>query len=419
MTRLTRLRSTLIAPATLLLSMFLSACGNSNPVQPDFSATNANQNLNQLLNKTIRRDNVVNTVLLMDAPDHNYRYLNAVGIAKPATEEAMTGQHAFRIASISKTFTATVVLQLVEEGYFSLDTPLADLLENNDLPAGYTLDDLHRFAGQAYGGTITPRQLLQHTSGIRDFMFDGVTDDVPLTERGLVYRSIDDLLNGGVQGLVTRQWNRTSLLNYYLKQGYGDNALFAPGLRHHYSDSGYLLLGAIIEKITGLSLTTNLRQRIFNPLALKHTYHEFFEAARNAPKAHHFFDLEVLGKAGNIDVDATGGNTSAGWAGAGIVSTPDDLLTFFKALFQGELFQRADTLNNMQTLTTASPYYGLGLQVGTFNDYQVWGHTGYWGTAVACSAEKNVCLALAVNQANVNILEVGSQAFKALLDTGL
>ena len=98
------------------------------------------------------------------------------------------------ITSISKTFIATLVLQLIEEGYFTLDTPLSELLDNNDLPTGYTLDDLHRHNSLAYGSTITPRQLLQHTSGIRDFMFDGATDETPLPEKGLVYSSIHDFL---------------------------------------------------------------------------------------------------------------------------------------------------------------------------------------------------------------------------------
>ncbi len=399
----------------ITISLILAACGGSTPSQPGFSASQANQNLDQVLNDLIQLDNIVNSVLLMDAPDHNYRYLNAIGLANPGTQEAMTGQHTFRIASISKAFIATLTLQLVEEGYFALDTPLSELLENNDLPTGYTLDDLHRFNDQAYGGTITPQQLLQHTSGLRDFMFDGVTDNAPLLERGLVYRSVNDLLNGSTDGLGTRQWNRNSLLNYYLEQGYGNNALFPPGTRHHYSDSGYLLLGAIIEKITGSSLTANLRQRIFTPLNLAHTYHEHFEPARGATQAHHFFDLSLLEQEGNIDVDTSGGNTSAGWAGAGIVSTPNDLLTFVRALLGGRLFKQAATLQTMQTLNATSPYYGLGLQIGTFQDYQIWGHTGYWGTAAACSTEKNACLIMALNQVNANILEAGDQAFKALL----
>lgn len=411
----------LIFPTTLLsLSFFLSACGGSfNPHEISSFADKANQGLDKVLNETAQKDNVVNTVLLVEAPSRNYRYLKAAGLANPATEETMTGRHAFRIASISKTFVATVVLQLIEEGYFSLDTPLEALLDDSDLPEGYSLDDIHRYKGRSYGKTITPRHLLQHTSGVRDFMQEGATEGLPLAERGLVYRSLSDYLNGGAKGLVHKQWSRDLLLKYYLERGYGDNALFKPGSSYHYSDSGYLMLGVIIEETTGLSLTANLRHRLFTPLALTSTYHEYYEAAIGAPKAHHFFDLSLLGQTGNIDIDASGGNTSASWAGGGIVSTPEDLLAFFKALLRGDLFQNETTLKNMQTLSAASPNYGLGLQAGAVDGYLVWGHTGYWGAAVACSDEKNTCLALAVNQVNSNVFDLGAKAFKVLLDAGL
>ncbi|EIJ36848.1 serine hydrolase domain-containing protein [Thiothrix nivea] len=409
-----------------LILTLLTACGGGGNNQTttvatasSFSASQADTSINQILARTVAQENIVNSVILFAAPDQHYQYLQAGGTANPTSNEAMTPAHPFRIASLSKPFTATVVLQLVEEGYFSLDTPLSGILADADMPAGYTLDDLHVLQGKKSGGSITIRQLLQHTSGIRDFMMDAPTGNPATASGGIVASTVLDSLNSNPQGLAARQWDKQQLLAYYLDSGYGQNALFAPGSQHYYSDSGYLLLGIVIEKATGLSLTANLRARIFDRLGLAHTYHENFEAARGGVLAHHFFDLKAFGNQQNIDVAAANINTSASWAGGAIVSSAEDLLVFLQALMHNELFRNASTLADMQRLTSASPNYGLGLMGGTINGYQVWAHTGFWGTLMAYSPQKNAWLVIAVNQVMADVEAVGMAVFQAALDAKL
>lgn len=403
----------------------LSACGgggggsSSTNTSGEFSASQADASINQILTQTIARDNIVNSVILFAAPDHQYQYLQAGGIANPASGEAMTTSHQFRIASLSKVFTATVVLQLMEEGYFTLDTPLSDLLTDADMTTGYTLDDLHVYQGVKRGGSITIRQLLQHTSGMRDFLMNAPTGNVATTVGGLVADTVLDTLNGSPQGLASKQWDKQQLLAYYFQSGYGQNALFEPGTQHYYSDGGYLLLGIVIEKVTGLSLTENLRARIFDRIGLVHTYHENFEAARGGTLAHHFFDLSSLGYAQNLDIVANNVNTSASWAGGDLVSTAEDLLVFLQALMHNELFANTNTLTEMQQLTSISPNYGLGLMSNNINGYQVWGHTGFWGTLMAYSPQKNAWLIVAANQVMANVQGIGTSVFQAALDAHL
>ncbi len=107
----------------------------SRTADPQF-ANRMNDNLERFVTATLQQPDAVNTALLFDVPGRNYRYLRAQGQANPQTGALMMPTTPFRVASISKVFTATVILQLVEEGYFTLDTPLSRLLDNTLLPAG-------------------------------------------------------------------------------------------------------------------------------------------------------------------------------------------------------------------------------------------------------------------------------------------
>ncbi len=166
-----------------VLALLLAGCGGSGGgvAQSQLSviprvvaepalANRLTGNLERWLTQTVAQPDVVSATLLFDVPREQFRYAGAQGLANPQAGEALTTAYPFRVASISKVFTATVVLQLVEEGYFSLDTPLSRLLDNALLPPGYTLDDLHVINGVKSGGSITVRQLLQHTAGLRDYV---------------------------------------------------------------------------------------------------------------------------------------------------------------------------------------------------------------------------------------------------------
>ena len=406
------------------LVLFLAGCGggtvqsqlNITPrVAEPVLASRMNASLDRFVTETLQQPDGVNTALSFDVPLQQYRYLRAQGLANPSTGEAMTTAHPFRVASISKVFTATLVLQLVEEGYFTLDTPLSGLLDNALLPAGYALDDLHVVGNVKSGGRITVRQLLQHTAGLRDYIADTPTVQ---DGNGLFAQMISDVLGNSGRGIAARHWDGKALLGYYLTSGLAGKALFAPGSRFDYSDTDYLLLGLVIEQATGQSLTSNYRARIFNRLGMANTWHEGFESSQGT-LSHHFYNLAAQGTNRNLDITATTLDTSAAWASGALVSTTDDLTVFLRALLKGELFRERATLALMQQVTPTSPNYGLGLQRAVFNGREVWGHAGFWGTIMLYDPAKDASLVMTLNQASREMFKEAEKVFNAAASAGL
>jgi D-alanyl-D-alanine carboxypeptidase len=216
----------------------------------------------------------------------------AAGYGELATRTPIRITDRFRIASLTKTFVSVVVLQLVGEGKLSLN------------------DAVHsRLPGLVPNGrNITIRQLLNHTSGLFDYIED----------QNVFRRLVNNPL---------RVWSPQELIAV----GTSHAALFAPGRGWAYSNTGYLLLGLTVEKATGNSLGAELRQRIFVPLGLRGTT---FPATPQivGPHAHGYF---VIGKPPAQDVTAV--TPSFVWANGAIVSTADDVAAFYRALLAGKL----------------------------------------------------------------------------------
>ncbi|WP_344920169.1 serine hydrolase domain-containing protein [Streptosporangium oxazolinicum] len=207
----------------------------------------------------------------------------AAGFADPATRTPMRVGHRFRIASITKTFTATIVLQLVRERRLALRDTLGKLLPGV-LPGA---------------DRVTVEQLLTHTSGIPDYLTDS--------------RFMDAVVDGGMH---TRDWPPRELL------GYGGS----PGKSgvNSYSNGNFILLGLIIEKVTGQSYAEALRERVTEPLRLRDT---------ELPR-----DLRPPGLATGRQGDGPGAtvvNSSIFWSAGGLVSTAGDVGAFYEALFGG------------------------------------------------------------------------------------
>lgn len=311
-----------------------------------FSADQAAASAREILDRALRQPDIVNSTMLGQSPSDGFFWAGAGGIADPETGERMTPESQFRIASITKMMTAAVVLQLTEEGFFSLDTDLGHLLDATDMPPGYGVADLSVIGSRRVGESIEVRQLLNHTAGLRDYVFDSATG-VGFAADSLAAAEISDVLGIDPTGISHTQWSSQRILAWYFDHGLGANALAPPGARYHYSDTGYVLLGIVIEEMTGSDLATQFRQRVFAPLGMTHSYLEWYEPARGADPAHHFVDLRRFGFPINLDVVAAGVNTSFDWAGGGVVSTADDLNRFLQALFDGKLFRQASTLTAM------------------------------------------------------------------------
>ncbi|GLX37727.1 serine hydrolase [Streptomyces roseochromogenus] len=270
------------------------------------------------------------------------RWGYASGTADLRTGRPMDVRDRLRIGSITKTFTATTVLQLADEGRLSLDASV-----------GHYLPGLVQ--GNGYDGTkITVRQLLQQTSGLPDHSEALATADV--------------------------EWLRH---HHFTPQDLVRRALRLPPPAHpwHYSTTNYILAGLLIEKATGRPAEAEISRRIIKPLDLHDTYWPGDAERIRGPHSHSYFTTQENGKA--VRVDGTEWNTTAGGTGGALVSTPHDVNTFFAALLDGRLLSPA-RLAEMRTTVAGDPErlgpdgrYGLGLITEPLSCGGVWtGHTG-------------------------------------------
>jgi D-alanyl-D-alanine carboxypeptidase len=271
----------------------------------------------------------------------------AAGSADLTPRTPMRVTDRFRVASITKTFVAAVVLQLVGEGRMSLDDTVERWLPG--LVPG--------------GAAITVRQLLNHTSGLFDYIDDG--DETILRP----------YLRGDVTH-VTPPRRIVEVATSHLPH-------FPPGTRHRYSNTNYIVLGLIVQAVTGDSLSAEMRRRILQPLGLRATT---FDARASRIRGRHAHGYAAIGPGGRVqELDVV--SSSLTWASGALVSTADDVARFYRALLQGRLL-RPELVREMETAVPAgrAGAYGLGLlQTRTLDigpHYQlpctdsVWGHDG-------------------------------------------
>jgi D-alanyl-D-alanine carboxypeptidase len=284
----------------------------------------------------------------------------------------------YKIASITKTMTSVVILQLQEEGKLNITDTISKFLADSKVAR---LNDLHLHKGVSYGNTITIQQLLQHRTGLADIFTDAA------------FRFyLNEYLN------KKQGWNSEKLMRRYFKYGLNRKTHFVPDSGYYYSDVNYFLLGLIIEKITGETLAQQFRKRIFEPLKMSQTFFEYYEPAIGSGKmAHSFLDKRDITKILNTSYD---------WAGGGVVSTNADLAIFLKGIFEGKLYKKDSSLSLMTTMLPHTlksgrvSYYGLGLYQYTFNGEKYYGHGGFWGSIIAYNPTKKVIFCGTVNQVN-------------------
>jgi D-alanyl-D-alanine carboxypeptidase len=363
-----------------VLILTLGGCGSSSA--RSFDGPGAAADLGVTLDGFVRdQDGAINrnALLYIDAPHAGFTYTGAAGIGRVDTSEPMTPEHQFIVASVGKATTAVVIHQMAEEGAFGaegVDARLADL----DVLPPEVIDALHRIDGMSYGREITLRHLLNHTSGLRDAYFDGVDNRVglmPGTADGAAPDSLvgmaafdeqyglTPLVNCTMKGdppgcdpddyLFRHKWaawdyeawqadpadRMAGLLNFYLA-GMNEHALWEPGEGFHYADTNYILLGIVIESLTGNSLHHELRARIFDPLGMDDTY---LLGAADPPAENYERNLAEVWAWGEPSISG-GVDFSFDWGGGGVVSTLADLNTFMRALVAGDLFEQPGTLDD-------------------------------------------------------------------------
>ncbi|WP_418957066.1 serine hydrolase domain-containing protein [Streptomyces tritici] len=259
------------------------------------------------------------------------------------------GRDRYRIASITKTFTATVLLQLQAEGRLDLD----DTVEKH-------LPGVVRGHGHD-GRKVTVRQLLNHTSGIYNY-----TEDPAFQQR---------VFGSGFLRHRYDTWTPRQLVGVAMAH----EPHFAPGASWHYSNTNFVLAGMVIEKVTGRPYGTAVENRIVKPLKLRAT--SVPGTDHRMPRPHSAAYSKLDGGADGPTHDVTALNPSIAGAAGEIVSDSADLQTFFRALLQGRLIPAAE----MRELTTTLPVsaehprhrYGLGISWQKLScGKEIWGHGG-------------------------------------------
>jgi D-alanyl-D-alanine carboxypeptidase len=279
-------------------------------------------------------------------------WTGTTGYADVAAGRPVSPDTIFAIASMSKTFTAALILGLVDDGKLSLDTKIAAILPAVRLGT----------PGRAIPAAVTVRMLLDHMSGLADYFFGQGIDKALMANRGAT-------------------WTAEQALAYVGKP------VGKPGRSWHYSNTNYLLLGLVAEKVGGAPYAQLVRDRLLDPLGLDHSYIQGAEKSRGPLSLGYYYNRPgaaarpiILADASRTIVPFTSVVTAAGSAG-NVAATSADLAAWARALYGGKVL-RPETLALAVTDSTLTrpyrPYvpYGLGVQVTKIDGHRAYGHSG-------------------------------------------
>lgn len=293
------------------------------------------------------------------------------GVGDLRTGAPRSAADRYRVGSITKTFVATVLLQLEAEGRVSLDDPVDTWLPG--VVRGHGHD----------GRAITLRMLLNHTSGIYNYTADEAFGRTYFLKDGFLRHRYDTLSPRELVAIAMRH-----------------RPDFAPGTSWTYSNTNYVLAGMVIERVTGRSYAEEIGRRIIRPLKLTGTSVPGTRVTlpRPSSRAYSRFEQTTTGPA----YDVTRLNPSIASSAGEMVSDSADLIRFYRALLRGDLLP-ARQLKQMKTTIAAGDApntgYGLGLMDRTLScGVHVWGHDGgIHGSSSAAVTTADGRHALAVN----------------------
>jgi D-alanyl-D-alanine carboxypeptidase len=312
------------------------------------------------------------------------------GVSGDAIVESRTPvepETAFAAASISKMFTAALVLDLSAEGRFALPDRVGSYLPDIRLV-----------------GSVTIRQLLDHTSGLHDYFLNPRIDAALPSDRG-------------------RAWTTAETLRFVGKP------YFPPGTGWHYSNTNYLLLGMLAERVTGRPLAEELRERYFEPLGLTTAFIQVDEKPRG-PIAHGYrfagpgLDRPPIDLAeGSGVVPFRSVVTASGGAGS-VAASSLDIARWAHALYNDRATQPGTAALMLAGVEHVAPYgprvpYGLGVQVIQIDArYESWGHSGRFlgaRSAVRYIPDADVAIAVMTNQSRTDTGPLVARVLRIIL----
>lgn len=294
-----------------------------------------------------------------------------LGLPMEPTSRLMQG-------SVGKTYVAAVAMQLMHEGVLDLEARLSTYIGNEPW---YTRIPNHE--------TVTVRQLLTHTSGIVRYEFDP--------------RFISDLV-----AAPEKVWQPEDRLAYL----FDSEAPFAPGEGWEYSDTDYILIGMIIEALTGNTYYDELRRRILGPLQLVHTVPSDTRRVPGLVQGYAGVD-NLFRVPDEVIVDGEFViNPQFEWTGGGLASTASDLAMWAKALYEGKAFDEAMLpimLDAVPARLGPNTQYGLGVIIRPTPLGPSWGHSGFFPgylSEMAYLPDHEIALAVQVNSSDFQNMKV-------------
>src|SRR5215216_5270337 len=323
--------------ATLVLLLFAGGCGGSSQQQEQEEEGQTSQSdLDAALEKSFEETGAPGVVAAVQTPE--YTWVRVLGVADRTSEEPMTPEVHHRIGSVTKTFTISLLLQAEADGILSLDDTIDKYVD--DVPNG---------------DKITLRQMANMTSGIASYTENKQWQNEFFSDHERVWKP-EELVQVGIK----------------------DSPLFDPGTQWHYSNTNTLLLGLVLQQVTGESIGQLYGEWIIEPLGLNGTSFPDADPSIADPHAQGY-TLQGQSSGGEL-IDATDWNPSEAWTAGEMISTVEDLLVYGRALGTGEGLlpseQQAERLDSfvsdLPPLNSAERAYGLGLG----REYGWLGHTG-------------------------------------------
>jgi D-alanyl-D-alanine carboxypeptidase len=310
------------------------------------------------------RPRIPGIVIHVESTRDGRRWTVAAGMSDTARRTPMRPDQTFRVASVAKTYVAAGILRLVERGVISLSDPI-----EKHIPA-HLVAELKRDSIRT--DVITMEQLLAHRSG--------------LAEHTAVPFYI-----ASVSTNPRKRWTREEQVKLLVDSL---QPVGPPGAQFRYSDTGYTLLGAIIERYTGKTLGAGVRELIgFEKLGLRQTWWETLEPAPAgvSDRAHQY-----MGGGDTYNLDPSFDL----YGGGGIVAPLSDVAAYFSALQGGKVFDRKATLDTMLAVRSPDFLAGYGLGIFRLNSQGRVGigHTGFWGVLVMHYPTEAITISVAVTE---------------------
>ncbi|MFC0212267.1 serine hydrolase domain-containing protein [Paenibacillus chartarius] len=302
--------------------------------------------IEKLLTKSAKKSKTLQFAMSLPAMSIDYSFSSTTPVQK------------FHSASVGKLITAVLTFKAIEQGSIALNTPLHRVLEQG------VLDRLFMYEGQDYQREVTVEHLLSHTSGVNDY-FESTTFDGASFIDEVIKRS--DTI-----------WMPMDLLDYTRTKQRG---VGTPGQQFYYSDTGYVLLGLVLESIYGMPIGLALQKHLFEPAGMTDTclcfHSEAFDPKQLAPMYINGTDIHLFP------------SLSCDFSGGGLSTTTADLLRFLRQLQNGQLIS-SGSLTKMAQFThryRQGMVYGVGMMQLRFEQFffllkhlpRLQGHLGVTG----------------------------------------